>query len=36
MKTEQLKIPTYGGQALIEGALMRGSKYGSSVSKAGW
>jgi len=27
MKTEQLKIPTYGGQALIEGVLMRGSKY---------
>jgi len=27
MKTEQLKLPTYGGQALIEGVLMRGSKY---------
>ncbi|OJX41440.1 MAG: hypothetical protein BGO78_01540 [Chloroflexi bacterium 44-23] len=27
MKTEELKLPTYGGQALIEGVLMRGSKY---------
>jgi uncharacterized protein YqhQ len=27
MKTEKLRIPTYGGQALIEGVLMRGSKY---------
>jgi uncharacterized protein YqhQ len=27
MKTEQLKLPTYGGQALIEGVLMRGSRY---------
>jgi uncharacterized protein YqhQ len=27
MKTENLKLPTYGGQALIEGVLMRGSKY---------
>ena len=27
MKTEQLRIPTYGGQALIEGVLMRGSRY---------
>lgn len=27
MKTEKLKMPSYGGQALIEGVLMRGSKY---------
>lgn len=27
MKTEQLKLPSYGGQALIEGVLMRGNKY---------
>ncbi len=27
MPTEKLKIPSYGGQALIEGVLMRGSKY---------
>lgn len=27
MKTEELKLPSYGGQALIEGVLMRGSKY---------
>ncbi|MBE0685092.1 MAG: DUF1385 domain-containing protein [Anaerolineaceae bacterium] len=27
MKTEKLRMPTYGGQALIEGVLMRGSKY---------
>ena len=27
MKTEKLRLPTYGGQALIEGVLMRGSKY---------
>lgn len=27
MSTEKLKLPTYGGQALIEGVLMRGSKY---------
>ncbi len=27
MSTEKLKLPNYGGQALIEGVLMRGSKY---------
>lgn len=27
MSTEKLKLPAYGGQALIEGVLMRGSKY---------
>ena len=27
MKTEKLKMPSYGGQALIEGVLMRGNKY---------
>lgn len=27
MSTDKLKLPTYGGQALIEGVLMRGSKY---------
>jgi uncharacterized protein YqhQ len=27
MSTEKLKLPTYGGQALIEGILMRGSNY---------
>lgn len=27
MKTEKLRLPTYGGQALIEGVLMRGGKY---------
>jgi uncharacterized protein YqhQ len=27
MSSEKLKLPSYGGQALIEGVLMRGSKY---------
>lgn len=27
MKTEKLRLPTYGGQALIEGVLMRGGKF---------
>lgn len=27
MKTEKLRLPTYGGQALIEGVLMRGTRY---------
>jgi uncharacterized protein YqhQ len=27
MSAEKLKLPSYGGQALIEGVLMRGSKY---------
>lgn len=27
MKTSKLKMPSYGGQALIEGVLMRGSRY---------
>jgi uncharacterized protein YqhQ len=27
MSTEKLKLPAYGGQALIEGVLMRGSRY---------
>lgn len=27
MSTEKLKLPSYGGQALIEGVLMRGSHY---------
>jgi len=27
MSPEKLRLPTYGGQALIEGVLMRGSKY---------
>jgi uncharacterized protein YqhQ len=27
MSTEKLKLPAYGGQALIEGVLMRGSKF---------
>lgn len=27
MKTEDLKMPSYGGQALIEGVLMRGKRY---------
>jgi len=26
MATDKLKLPSYGGQALIEGVLMRGSK----------
>lgn len=31
MSTEQLKLPSYGGQALIEGVLMRG-KYGVAAA----
>ena len=27
MSTKKLKLPSYGGQALIEGVLMRGSRY---------
>jgi uncharacterized protein YqhQ len=27
MATDKLKLPSYGGQALIEGVLMRGSHY---------
>lgn len=27
MKTEELRLPSYGGQALIEGVLMRGKNY---------
>lgn len=27
MSTDELRLPSYGGQALIEGVLMRGSKY---------
>ena len=27
MKTEKLRLPSYGGQALIEGVLMRGGKF---------
>lgn len=27
MATDKLKLPSYGGQALIEGVLMRGSRY---------
>jgi len=27
MATEKLRLPSYGGQALIEGVLMRGAKY---------
>lgn len=27
MATDKLRLPSYGGQALIEGVLMRGSKY---------
>lgn len=27
MSTDKLRLPSYGGQALIEGVLMRGSKY---------
>lgn len=27
MPTEKLRLPSYGGQALIEGVLMRGAKY---------
>ena len=26
-KESELKLPSYGGQALIEGVLMRGSRY---------
>lgn len=31
MSTEKLKLPSYGGQALIEGVLMRG-KYGAAAA----
>jgi uncharacterized protein YqhQ len=33
MSTEQLKLPSYGGQALIEGVLMRGSRYISAAMR---
>lgn len=31
MPTEKLRLPSYGGQALIEGVLMRGAKYVSAA-----
>jgi len=31
MSTDKLKLPAYGGQALIEGVLMRGSNYVSAA-----
>jgi len=31
MSTDKLKLPTYGGQALIEGVLMRGTHYLSAA-----
>ncbi len=33
MSTEKLKLPSYGGQALIEGVLMRGSNYVSAAMR---
>lgn len=33
MTKEKLKLPSYGGQALIEGVLMRGSKYLASAMR---
>lgn len=34
MSTDKLKLPSYGGQALIEGVLMRGSNYVSAAMRA--
>lgn len=34
MSTDKLKLPAYGGQALIEGVLMRGSHYLAAAMRA--
>ncbi len=34
MSTDKLKLPSYGGQALIEGVLMRGSNFVSAAMRA--
>ncbi|HEY9077159.1 MAG TPA: DUF1385 domain-containing protein [Anaerolineaceae bacterium] len=34
MPTDQLKLPNYGGQALIEGVLMRGSRFVAAAFRA--
>lgn len=34
MASEKLKLPSYGGQALIEGVLMRGRKYVAAAMRA--
>ncbi len=34
MPTDKLKLPAYGGQALIEGVLMRGSRYVAAAMRA--
>lgn len=34
MPTDKLKLPSYGGQALIEGVLMRGSRYVAAAMRA--
>ncbi len=37
MPTEPLRMPNYGGQALIEGVLMRGKKISRcSIQNSGW
>jgi len=33
-KDSELKLPSYGGQALIEGVLMRGSRFLAAVFRA--
>lgn len=34
MSTDKLRLPSYGGQALIEGVLMRGANYVSAAMRA--
>jgi len=34
MATDKLKLPSYGGQALLEGVLMRGSSYVAAAMRA--
>lgn len=34
MSSEKLRLPSYGGQALIEGVLMRGKKYVAAAMRA--
>jgi len=34
MASENLKLPSYGGQALIEGVLMRGRRYAAAAMRA--
>ena len=33
-QSDNLKLPSYGGQALIEGVLMRSSKYVAAAMRA--